>query len=273
MLQQFGRSVSMSTSGSSVASETPDSEHTVSVLDFSQRCAASFHQQVCAHCCCLVLVNSCPAPASSAVLKSSRCLQSAPSSCKRKRSQEVNFSEEHQQPACFQSGCEPTHSKTSKQSRTHLQSGAQSPAVSSAESATYYKAVYNCLVQWCYRLKALQPKCVITKDVLYRALDLFHRFRLELALQSTDQTQPNVARTAVTAAHLAGCLWLAAKNDGNRALVPSRTLLTRAVAVQPDDLNQAELTVCCKLNWNIFNREVASVCLHGATSFNRAPVV
>lgn len=37
----------MSTSTSSIASQTPGSEHTSSVLDFSQRCAAPHQQQVC----------------------------------------------------------------------------------------------------------------------------------------------------------------------------------------------------------------------------------
>ena len=45
IVRSFSASVSMSTSGSSVASETPDSEHTVSVLDFSYQYAAHLQQQ------------------------------------------------------------------------------------------------------------------------------------------------------------------------------------------------------------------------------------
>lgn len=120
---------------------------------------------------------------------------------------------------------------------------------------TYYMAIHNCLLQWCCRLKSLQPKCVITNDVLHRSMDLFHRYRL--VVQTMDL--PNGSRQGVTAVHLAACLWVASKNDGNRACVPSRTLLTRAIAVCPEELTQAELVVCCSLQWNLFNSEVASV--------------
>lgn len=120
---------------------------------------------------------------------------------------------------------------------------------------TYYVAIHNCLLQWCCRLSALQPKCITTTDVLHRSLDLFHRYRL--SVQTSDP--PSGQRPGVTAVHLAACLWVAFKNDGNRACVPSRTLLTRAIAVCPEELTQAELVVCCKLQWNLFNSEVASV--------------
>ena len=119
---------------------------------------------------------------------------------------------------------------------------------------TYYVAIYNCLVQWCCRLKALQPKCVITKDVLHRTMDLFHRYREAIQISNSISGQ----RQGATAVHLAACLWVASKNDGNRACVPSRTLLTKAIAVCPEDLTKAEVTVCCKLRWNLFNSEVAS---------------
>jgi len=126
-----------------------------------------------------------------------------------------------------------------------------------SSSATYYVAIYSCLIQWCCRLKALQPKCIITKDVLHRTLDLFHRYRQ--AIQIADLSAQGQGATAV---HLAACLWIASKNDGNRACVPSRTLLTKAISVCPEELSQAELTVCCRLHWNLFNSQVASACQH-----------
>ena len=135
-------------------------------------------------------------------------------------------------------------------SSTHGKAYCRTPGVT-----TYYVAIYNCLLQWCCRLKALQPKCVVTNDVLHRSMDLFHRYRL--LVQTTDL--PNGSRQGVTAVHLAACLWVASKTDGNRACVPSRTLLTKAIAVCPEALTQAELVVCCKLQWNLFNSEVASV--------------
>lgn len=130
-----------------------------------------------------------------------------------------------------------------------------SAAVRQITSPTaYYAAIYSCLMQWCCRLKALQPKCVVTKDVIHRSLDLFHRYRQ--ATQVSDHlSAPGQGATAV---HLAACLWIASKTDGNRACVPSRTLLTKAICLRPEDLTQAELTVCCRLNWNIFNSQVAS---------------
>ena len=126
-----------------------------------------------------------------------------------------------------------------------------------SSSSSYYLAVYNCLLQWCCRLKALQPKCIISKEVLHRSLDLFHRYRQALQLQN-QTSRKSQGDMHCTAAHLAACLWLASKSDGNRACVPSRTLLTRAIAVCPELLSQAELTICCKLNWNILNSQVAT---------------
>ena len=204
------------------------------------------------HQSCLVCVKM----QNSGLSGSVKCLQSIPSS-KRKRCQDVTSQEEHQQALCSQRPYDSSQCKTSRQSRKVPLSGAHPSAQRLAtEAGTYYSAVYSCLVQWCCRLKALQPKCIMTPEVLHRAMDLFHRYRS--AAQFKDQTPPGLARSAVTPAHLAGCLWIAAKNDGNRSCVPSRTLLTKAIAVQPDDLTRAELEVCCRLRWNIFNSEVAS---------------
>lgn len=94
----------------------------------------------------------------------------------------------------------------------------------------------------------------MTRDVLHRTMDLFHRYRE--AIQTS--YNPSGQRQGATAVHLAACLWVASKNDGNRACVPSRTLLTKAIAVCPEELTKAEVTVCCKLKWNLFNSQVAS---------------
>ena len=178
---------------------------------------------------------------------------------KRKRRREVASHEDERQPKspCPEQQALNTHKQTqclaAAPCSTHGVSYRSTPAVTPSLT-TYYMAIHNCLLQWCYRLKALQPKCVVTNDVLHRSLDLFHRFRL--VVQTTDV--PSGRRQGVTAVHLAACLWVASKNDGNRGCVPSRTLLTRAVAVCPEELTQAELVVCCKLQWNLFNSEVAS---------------
>lgn len=180
-----------------------------------------------------------------------QCNCSRSSATKRKRRREVASHEDERQskPPCP----EQQALSTNKQTQCLAAAPCSTPAVIPSLT-TYYMAIHNCLLQWCYRLKALQPKCVVTNDVLHRTLDLFHRFRL--VVQTTDV--PSGRRQGVTAVHLAACLWVASKNDGNRACVPSRTLLTRAIAVCPEELTQAELVVCCKLQWNLFNSEVAS---------------
>ena len=178
------------------------------------------------------------------------------SASKRKRRRDVVSHEDERQlkPSCAQEQI-PTSDKQTPCAAvppcsTHGKAYCRTSGVT-----TYYVAIHNCLLQWCCRLKALQPKCVITSEVLHRSMDLFHRYRL--VVQTTDL--PNGSRQGVSAVHLAACLWVASKNDGNRACVPSRTLLTKAIAVCPEELTQAELVVCCKLQWNLFNSEVASV--------------
>ncbi|KAL3149947.1 hypothetical protein ABBQ38_013308 [Trebouxia sp. C0009 RCD-2024] len=218
----------MSTSGSSAA-DTPESEHALSVLDFAEQ-----YTDDTAHQC----------PRSSAT--------------RRKRQRDVPSQEEGRQhrPSISQQAPHEQTCNTAKE--TQCTAGSRSVTLDisccTPSPTTYYVAIHNCLMQWCCRLKALQPKCLITRDVLHRTLDLFHRYRVAI---QTDLLSPQ--RRGATAVHLAACLWVASKTDGNRACVPSRTLLTRAIAVCPRELTQAELAVCCKLRWNLFNCEVASV--------------
>ena len=147
-------------------------------------------------------------------------------------------------------------SRRKRQREGPCQDEAQQPPRPEEElsSAQYYGAIYNCLMQWCCRLRALQPKCIVTSDVLHRSMDLFRRYQ-----QATQTADPDARSDRVATVHLAACLWIAFKNDGNRACVPSRTLLTRAVAVCPEDLSNAELTVLCLLRWNVYNCQVSLV--------------
>lgn len=182
------------------------------------------------------------------------------SASRRKRQRDVLSHEDERQlrPSCAQQ--QAFHKQTSTIAKqTQCSAGPQTAAALDSSSCTpspttYYVAIHNYLMQWCCRLKALQPKCVITRDVLHRTLDLFHRYRVII---QTDP--PSEQPRGATAVHLAACLWVASKNDGNRACVPSRTLLTRAIAVCPEELTQAELVVCCKLQWNLFDSDVASM--------------
>ena len=174
------------------------------------------------------------------------------SSSRRKRQRDVLSHEDEREPRpsfSQQQASQEEASSTVKATECKADSSCCTPS-----PTTYYVAIHNCLMQWCCRLKALQPKCVITRDVLHRTWDLFHRYRVVI---QTDP--PSEQRRGATAVHLAACLWVASKTDGNRACVPSRTLLTRAIAVSPQELTQAELLVCGKLRWNLFNSEVASV--------------
>ncbi len=252
----YCNSIPMATSGSSAAEETPESEHALSVLDFAQQYAVGAQRQVrllllcrdsllntvllmCIIICVALLQIGCP--------RSSR----------RKRRRDGPCQDEEQPPSqsCTQQQRQqPAHGRTVQQFHSTAVSTESTSAAACQKTSqtTYYVALYTCLMQWCCRLKALQPKCIITKDVLHRSLDLFHRYRQVLT------ADPSTQRRGATAVHLAACLWIASKNDGNRACVPSRTLLTRAISVCPEELSQAELTVCCKLRWNIFNSQVAS---------------
>ena len=243
----------MSTSGSSVASDSPESD-AVSVLEFAERYAFGTGRQV-----------SCvkPHPLPYRVQWSTQADVVFPvlqcncprSNAKRKRRRDVLSHEDERQlkPPYAQHQAFTTEQQTPcvavSPSSTHGNSYCRTPGVTS-----YYMAIHSCLLQWCCSLKALQPKCIIANDVLHRSMDLFHRYRLVVQTKDLPSSRPGI-----TAVHLAACLWVASKNDGNRACVPSRTLLTRAIAVCPEELTQAELVVCCTLQWNLFNSEVASV--------------
>ncbi|DBA86328.1 TPA: hypothetical protein ACH3X2_005563 [Trebouxia sp. C0005] len=227
-----GNELPMTTSGSSMAEDTPESEHALSVLDFAHKYAPGAQQE-------------CQGP------RSSRR--------KRRRDGPCKDEDESIRSCAYQLRHQTSDGRTVQRLQTTgLSKQPESAAdCQKSSSATYYVAIYSCLIQWCCRLKALQPKCIITKDVLHRTLDLFHRYRQ--AIQITDLSAQGQGATAV---HLAACLWIASKNDGNRACVPSRTLLTRAISLCPEELSQAELTVCCGLQWNLFNSQVASACQH-----------
>ena len=83
-------------------------------------------------------------------------------------------------------------------------------------------------------------------QVFMRTLRLLERLTAEGAMPaywdpcSTDQ------------AVVAACFWIATKAEGNRNTVPSRTLLTRAIAtVAPSVLINTEMQVMFALRWNV----------------------
>ena len=83
-------------------------------------------------------------------------------------------------------------------------------------------------------------------QVFQRTLHLLERLTTEGAMPaywdpcSTDQ------------AVVAACFWIATKAEGNRNTVPSRTLLTRAIAtVAPSVLINTEMQVLFALQWNV----------------------
>ena len=83
-------------------------------------------------------------------------------------------------------------------------------------------------------------------QVFQRTLHLLERLTTEGAMPaywdpcSTDQ------------AVVAACFWIATKAEGNRNTVPSRTLLTRAIAtVAPSVLINTEMQVLFALRWNV----------------------
>ena len=184
-----------------------------------------------------------------------------PRSSKRKRQREGQslIVEPH---TCQSATLHRDHYAASRREPPSHASKATRPASATAcqNTQSYYTAICTCLMQWSYRLKALQPKCIITKEVVHRSLDLFHRYRQ--SCQADQSSSNSEGKVHLTATDLAACLWLASKSDGNRACVPSRTLLTRAVNVCPDELSQAELSICCKLKWNILNSQVSSALQH-----------
>ena len=252
----YQSSIPMSVSGSSATSETPESEHALSVLDFAERSGQGAARQVSPehNRACLLRACACQTVTEALLdVLQYDCPRSSASRRKRQRDVWTNEDERQSKPVYLQHQTFGTVQQFQKMavSPPSAVAGSQHCTLS---PTTYYVAIHNCLVQWCCRLKALQPKCIITRDVLHRSLDLFHRYRqaLQIAVSSSGQRQ------GATAVHLAACLWVASKNDGNRACVPSRTLLTRAIAVCPEELTKAELTVCCTLKWNLFNCEVAS---------------
>ena len=83
-------------------------------------------------------------------------------------------------------------------------------------------------------------------QVFQRTLHLLERLTTDGAMPaywdpcSTDQ------------AVVAACFWIATKAEGNRNTVPSRTLLTRAIAtVAPSVLIHTEMQVLFALRWNV----------------------
>ena len=86
----------------------------------------------------------------------------------------------------------------------------------------------------------------ILLQVFQRTLHLLERLTTSGAMPayfdpcSTDQ------------AVVAACFWIATKAEGNRNTVPSRTLLTRAIAtVAPSVLINTEMQVLFALRWNV----------------------
>eukprot|EP00891_Asterochloris_glomerata_P003673 jgi/Astpho2/3673/fgenesh1_pg.00060_%23_2_t len=106
--------------------------------------------------------------------------------------------------------------------------------------------VRELLDSWAGSLRRLQPKCIVIEEVFMRTLRLLERLTAEGAMPaywdpcSTDQ------------AVVAACFWIATKAEGNRNTVPSRTLLTRAIAtVAPSVLINTEMQVMFALRWNV----------------------
>ena len=97
-----------------------------------------------------------------------------------------------------------------------------------------------------YAASACSYPCNALLQVFQRTLHLLERLTTEGAMPaywdpcSTDQ------------AVVAACFWIATKAEGNRNTVPSRTLLTRAIAtVAPSVLINTEMQVLFALRWNV----------------------
>lgn len=109
--------------------------------------------------------------------------------------------------------------------------------------------LYQWLLHWKASLKALQAKCILTDDVIYRAVDLFIRYREQL--QDSSWEYDAVSDNEQLPSELAACLWLATKTTGNRSCLPSRTLICRATDISPALISELELQILVALDWHV----------------------
>ncbi|KAK9832386.1 hypothetical protein WJX74_008562 [Apatococcus lobatus] len=109
--------------------------------------------------------------------------------------------------------------------------------------------LYQWLLHWKGTLKALQAKCILTDDVIYRAVDLFVRYREQV--QDSSWEHDAISDSEQLPSELAACLWLATKTTGNRSCLPSRTLVCRATNVDPALISELELHILIALDWHV----------------------
>ena len=109
--------------------------------------------------------------------------------------------------------------------------------------------LYQWLLHWKASLKALQAKCILTDDVIYRAVDLFIRYREQL--QDSSWEYDAFSDSEQLPSELAACLWLATKTTGNRSCLPSRTLICRATELDPALISELELQILIALDWHV----------------------
>ena len=115
--------------------------------------------------------------------------------------------------------------------------------------------LYQWLLHWKASLKALQAKCILTDDVIYRAVDLFIRYREQIQDPSWESSP--TCDSDQLPCELAACLWLATKTTGNRSCLPSRTLICRATEIDPALISELELQVLVALDWHVaFNNRL-----------------
>ena len=125
----------------------------------------------------------------------------------------------------------------------------------SADGLAAIAVLYQWLLHWKASLKALQAKCILTDDVIYRAVDLFIRYREQV--QDFNWETNSVSNSEQLPCELAACLWLATKTTGNRSCLPSRTLICRATEIDPSLISELELQILIALDWHVaFNNRL-----------------
>ncbi len=109
--------------------------------------------------------------------------------------------------------------------------------------------IYQFLLHWKVGLQALQAKCILADDVIYRAVDLFIRYREQV--QDVSWDFDSFSDSEQLPSELAACLWLATKTTGNRSCLPSRTLICRATEIDPGVISTIELQILIALDWHV----------------------
>ncbi len=177
---------------------------------------------------------------------------------KRKRLPSEQFdslrSDADQQPIATPSSVEEqlrvSSSRYSKRQCASPPEGVSEPQVQpSAGGLAAIAVLYQWLLHWKASLKGLQAKCVLTDDVIYRAVDLFIRYREQIQDPSWELSP--ACDSEQLPCELAACLWLATKTTGNRSCLPSRTLICRATEIDPTLISELELQILVALDWHV----------------------